>query len=162
MNRYPRNMIGYGANPPDADWPGAAKVAVILPCYNEEGAIAKTVADFRAALPDAEIYVYDNNSKDETAKIAAEHGAIVRHEPRQGKGNVVRSMFRDIDAELSDPCGPDRLEQAGITACCLLDASWRVPALPGEKQQYLVAVHHSLPASENEIAVCVTSTRMSR
>jgi glycosyltransferase involved in cell wall biosynthesis len=76
------------------------KVAVILPCYNEEGAIAKTVADFRAALPDAAVYVYDNNSKDRTAEVAAAAGAIVRREMAQGKGHVVRRMFADIDADV--------------------------------------------------------------
>ena len=74
-------------------------IAVLIPCYNEAVTIAKVVDDFKRELPETVIYVYDNNSKDETAKIAAEHGAIVRHEPRQGKGNVVRSMFRDIDAD---------------------------------------------------------------
>lgn len=75
------------------------KVAVLIPCYNEAVTIGKVVDDFRRVMPDADIYVYDNNSKDETSKIAAEHGAIVRFEGRQGKGNVVRSMFRDIDAD---------------------------------------------------------------
>lgn len=74
-------------------------IAVLIPCYNEAVTIAKVVDDFKRELPEAVIYVYDNNSKDETATIAAEHGAIVRREPRQGKGNVVRSMFRDIDAD---------------------------------------------------------------
>ncbi len=74
-------------------------VAVLIPCYNEAVTIAKVVDDFKRELPEATVYVYDNNSKDGTAKIAAEHGAIVRHEPRQGKGNVVRSMFREIDAD---------------------------------------------------------------
>ena len=73
-------------------------IAVLIPCYNEAVTIAKVVDDFRRELPEAAIYVYDNNSKDDTAKIAAEHGAIVRREPRQGKGNVCRQMFRDIDA----------------------------------------------------------------
>ena len=77
----------------------ASRVAVIIPCYNEAVTIAKVVADFRSALPGAPIYVYDNNSSDETAKLLKESGAIVRHEPRQGKGNVVRQMFRDIDAD---------------------------------------------------------------
>jgi glycosyltransferase involved in cell wall biosynthesis len=76
------------------------KVAVLLPCYNEEGAIAKTVADFRTALPAAEIYVYDNNSTDRTAAVAAEAGAIVRTETMQGKGHVVRRQFADIDADV--------------------------------------------------------------
>lgn len=76
-----------------------ARVAVLIPCYNEEVTIGKVVDDFRRELPEADIYVYDNNSKDRTSEIACEHGAIVRLEPRQGKGNVVRSMFRDIEAD---------------------------------------------------------------
>ena len=76
------------------------RVAVILPCYNEEGAIAKTVSDFRAALPDAEVFVYDNNSTDRTVEVAAAAGAIVRREPGQGKGNVVRRMFADVEADV--------------------------------------------------------------
>lgn len=75
------------------------KIAVLIPCYNEAQTIAKVVADFRAALPEAEIYVYDNNSEDGTDEIARQAGAIVRYEYRQGKGNVIRSMFRDIDAD---------------------------------------------------------------
>lgn len=74
-------------------------IAVLIPCYNESKTIAKVVRDFREALPEADIYVYDNNSKDDTGRIAAEAGAIVRREYRQGKGNVIRSMFRDIDAD---------------------------------------------------------------
>jgi glycosyltransferase involved in cell wall biosynthesis len=76
------------------------RIAVILPCYNEEAAIAKTVHDFAAALPDAKIYVYDNNSKDRTAEVAREAGAIVRNEGRQGKGNVMRRMFADVEADI--------------------------------------------------------------
>jgi glycosyltransferase involved in cell wall biosynthesis len=75
------------------------RIAVLVPCYNEEAAIGQVVRDFRAALPDADIYVYDNNSKDRTAAVAAEAGALVRREPLQGKGNVVRRMFADIDAD---------------------------------------------------------------
>ena len=75
------------------------KIAVLIPCYNEALTIANVIEDFRKQLPDALIYVYDNNSSDETAQIALEHHAIVRYEPRQGKGNVIRSMFRDIDAD---------------------------------------------------------------
>lgn len=75
------------------------KVAVLIPCYNEGLTIAKTVSQMRAALPDAEIYVYDNNSKDDTSARAREAGAIVRTETYQGKGNVVRRMFADIDAD---------------------------------------------------------------
>ncbi|SNS33575.1 Glycosyltransferase involved in cell wall bisynthesis [Sphingomonas laterariae] len=76
------------------------RVAVILPCYNEAAAIAGTVAGFRAALPEAAIYVYDNNSKDGTAEIAAAAGAIVRTERMQGKGHVVRRMFADVEADI--------------------------------------------------------------
>ena len=78
----------------------APKIAVILPCYNEGAAIARTVATFQATLPGADIYVYDNNSRDDTATVAAAAGAIVRREPRQGKGNVVRRMFADIEADI--------------------------------------------------------------
>ncbi len=74
--------------------------AVVIPCYNEEQSIAKVVRDFAATLPEAEIYVYDNNSSDRTAEIAQAHGAIVRHEARQGKGNVVRRMFADVEADI--------------------------------------------------------------
>ncbi len=76
------------------------KTAVLIPCYNEELTIEKVIKDFKRELPEADIYVYDNNSKDKTAQIAEENGAIVKHEYRQGKGNVVRSMFRDIDADI--------------------------------------------------------------
>ncbi len=75
-------------------------IAVLLPCYNEEAAIARTVAGFRAALPDATIYVYDNNSADRTVEEARKAGAIVRTERMQGKGNVVRRMFADVDADV--------------------------------------------------------------
>ena len=75
------------------------KVAVLIPCYNESKTVKKVVEDFRKALPEAAVYVYDNNSTDETARLAREAGAIVRPEPRQGKGNVVRTMFRDIEAD---------------------------------------------------------------
>ena len=75
------------------------KIAVLVPCYNEEQTVGKVVDDFRRELPEADIYVYDNNSSDRTSEIAAEHGAIVVAEPRQGKGNVVRQMLRDIDAD---------------------------------------------------------------
>ena len=74
------------------------KIAVLIPCYNEEKTIAKVVADARAALPDAVVYVYDNNSTDRTAALAKEAGAVVRREYMQGKGNVIRRMFREIEA----------------------------------------------------------------
>ena len=74
-------------------------IAVLIPCYNEAKTIAKVVRDYRAALPEADIYVYDNNSTDHTDDVAREAWAIVRYEYRQGKGNVIRSMFREIDAD---------------------------------------------------------------
>jgi len=74
-------------------------IAALVPCYNESQTIAKVVDDFHTYLPEAVVYVYDNNSSDDTAAIARDHGAVVRHEPRQGKGNVVRQMLRDIDAD---------------------------------------------------------------
>ena len=75
------------------------KMAVLIPCYNESKTIEKVVNDYRKALPEAVIYVYDNNSTDNTAEIAEKAGAVVRHEYQQGKGNVIRRMFREIDAE---------------------------------------------------------------
>ena len=74
------------------------QIAVLIPCYNEAKTIKKVINDAKAALPEAVIYVYDNNSTDDTAKIAEEEGAVVRHEYVQGKGNVIRRMFREIDA----------------------------------------------------------------
>jgi glycosyltransferase involved in cell wall biosynthesis len=76
------------------------RMALLVPCYNEEVAIAKVIADFRSALPEARIYVYDNNSTDRTVETARAAGAFVRREPHQGKGNVVRRMFTDIDADI--------------------------------------------------------------
>ena len=75
------------------------KIAVLIPCYNESKTVEKVVSDFRRVLPDATVYVYDNNSTDGTAELAAGAGAVVRHEYQQGKGNVMRRMFREIDAE---------------------------------------------------------------
>ena len=80
--------------------PAAPRIAVLVPCYNEEVAIPRVVAAFRAALPDATIYVYDNNSKDRTAAAARAAGAVVRNEQLQGKGHVVRRMFADIEADV--------------------------------------------------------------
>ena len=79
---------------------GRYTIAVLVPCYNEEVAVAKVVADFKAVLPNADIYVYDNNSSDRTVEVAAGAGALVRREPQQGKGNVVRRMFADVKADL--------------------------------------------------------------
>src|ERR1051326_3130587 len=80
--------------------PAQPRIAVLVPCFNEEAAVATVVADFRQALPAAEIYVYDNNSSDRTRAVALEAGAEVRSERRQGKGHVVRRMFADIEADI--------------------------------------------------------------
>ena len=80
--------------------PSSMRVAVLVPCFNEEAAVAAVVADFRKALPAAKIYVYDNNSSDRTVAVAREAGAEVRSERRQGKGHVVRRMFADVDADI--------------------------------------------------------------
>ncbi|MCA1850382.1 MAG: glycosyltransferase family 2 protein, partial [Acidobacteria bacterium] len=80
--------------------PLRAAVAILIPCYNEELTIAEVVNQFRARLPDADIYVFDNNSSDRTVEKAREAGAIICHEKRQGKGYVVQSMFRQIDADI--------------------------------------------------------------
>ena len=75
------------------------KIAVLIPCYNESKTIEKVIKDYQKVLPKADIYVYDNNSKDKTDEIAKKAGAIVRYEYRQGKGNVIRTMFREIKAD---------------------------------------------------------------
>ncbi|QPI73722.1 glycosyltransferase family 2 protein [Sphingobium sp. Cam5-1] len=92
MKEFPAVASGQGAAGP--------RIAVILPCYNEAGAIAKTVQDFRRALPTADIYVFDNNSSDGSAELAVGAGAIVRRVTQQGKGHVVRRMFADVDADI--------------------------------------------------------------
>jgi glycosyltransferase involved in cell wall biosynthesis len=89
------------------------RIAVLLPCYNEEAAIGATVERFRTALPSATIYVYDNNSRDRTREIAAAAGAIVRSERQQGKGNVVRRMFADVDADVYVMADGDLTYDAG-------------------------------------------------
>ena len=80
--------------------PSSLKIAVLVPCHNEDGAIGAVVGGFRAALPGATVYVYDNNSTDRTAEVARSAGAIVRHEPQKGKGHVVRRMFADVEADI--------------------------------------------------------------
>src|ERR1700745_3974164 len=80
--------------------PSSPRIAVLIPCFNEEAAVATVVNDFRQALPSATIYVYDNNSRDRTVEVARAAGAEVRSERRQGKGNVVRRMFADVDADI--------------------------------------------------------------
>jgi glycosyltransferase involved in cell wall biosynthesis len=93
-------MLQADANVDAAGIAGRSKVAVLVPCYNEEAAIGKVVTDFRAALPEAAIYVYDNNSTDGTVEAASKAGAVVRREQHQGKGRVVRRMFTDVDADI--------------------------------------------------------------
>src|SRR5712675_1745542 len=80
--------------------PSSIRIAVLVPCFNEQAAVATVVADFRKALPTADIYVYDNNSGDRTVEVARAAGAVVCSERRQGKGHVVRRMFADIDADI--------------------------------------------------------------
>lgn len=101
-------------------------VAVLIPCYNEAITIAKVIEDYKKALPGSTVYVYDNNSSDGTAEIAKKHGAVVKHEPRQGKGNVCRQMFRDIEADcylMVD--GDDTYDETKAEEMCL-------PILNGE------------------------------
>ncbi|MEQ9639403.1 MAG: glycosyltransferase family 2 protein [Alphaproteobacteria bacterium] len=80
--------------------PGQHRIAILVPCYNEEAAIGQVIGDFRAALPEATVYVYDNNSTDDTVAVARAAGAVVRHELNRGKGNVVRRMFADVEADI--------------------------------------------------------------
>lgn len=110
------------------------RIAVLIPCYNEALTIAKVVRDYRQALPEATIYVYDNNSSDETARLAREAGAVVRPEPRQGKGNVVRTMFRDIDADcylMVD--GDDTYPAAQAAALCAPVLEGRADMVIGDR-----------------------------
>lgn len=85
---------------PDIPATDRVQIAVVIPCYNEAESVARVVRDFRSALPDARVYVYDNGSTDETAVLAREAGAVVRSEPRRGKGHVVRRMFADVEADI--------------------------------------------------------------
>lgn len=105
----PRQFAPLDARPRDG-------VAVLIPCFNEAAAIGKVIADFRAALPEATVYVYDNNSGDETAALARAAGAVVRREPRQGKGHVIRRMFADIEAEAYVLVDGDDTYDAGAAA----------------------------------------------
>jgi glycosyltransferase involved in cell wall biosynthesis len=91
---------GIAARADDSRPRGGHRVAVLVPCFNEETSVAKVVADFRAVLPEATVYVYDNNSTDRTGEVARAAGAVVRRETHQGKGNVVRRMFADVEAEI--------------------------------------------------------------
>ena len=110
------------------------KIAVLIPCYNESKTIEKVVKDYKKALPEADIYVYDNNSKDHTDEIAKKAGAIVKYEYRQGKGNVIRSMFRDID----DDCylmidGDDTYPAENAREMCDLVLNGRADMVIGDR-----------------------------
>ena len=102
--------------------PTSLSIAVLIPCYNEELAVAEVIAGFRASLPDATMLVYDNNSSDHTRQIAGRAGAVVRNESLQGKGHVVRRMFADVEADIyvlvdgDDTYDPARRSRHGATA----------------------------------------------
>src|SRR5688572_2072593 len=120
----------------------ALRVAVLLPCYNEEAAIAQTVAGFRAALPGATVYVYDNNSSDETREVAAGAGAIVRSERMQGKGHVVRRMFADVEADIYVMADGDATYDASA-------APAMIARLLDERLDMMVGARQSEVASES-------------
>ena len=138
---------GGGDRAGDVTGPGrprhaAPRIAVLIPCHDEAAAIAKVVADFRAALPDATIYVYDNNSRDGTAAAARAAGAVVRRETLQGKGQVVRRMFGDIDAEvfvLVD--GDDTYEAAAAPAMVRLLIEDRLDMVNGARVSHSAAAY---------------------
>jgi hypothetical protein len=108
--KFPSNTHGRSTSPTQT------RIAILLPCYNEESGIYKVATDFRRALPNATVYVYDNNSSDNTVQLAQEAGAIVRFEPRQGKGHVVRRMFADIEADIFVMCDADDTYDASCAA----------------------------------------------
>jgi len=118
------SLVDLHRNPVSRPMHPALNTAVLIPCYNEEAAVGEVVRSFRRALPDARIYVYDNNSRDSTIEVARTAGAIVRSEPLQGKGNVVRRMFADIDADVYVLVDGDDTYEAGMAPAmirCLLD-----------------------------------------
>lgn len=125
-----------------ATTPTAPRIAVLIPCYNEEVAIPKVIADFRAQLPGAVIYVYDNNSRDQTAAAARAAGAVVRGEILQGKGNVVRRMFADIEADifvLVD--GDDTYDAASAPAMVKTLIDNQLDMVLGARQETAVAAY---------------------
>ncbi|MGQ0558883.1 MAG: glycosyltransferase family 2 protein [Sphingosinicella sp.] len=132
MNKSEPRMMADRTLPARAE----PRIAVLLPCYNEEAAIAQTIAGFRAALPAAEIYVYDNNSSDRTREIAIAAGAIVRTERMQGKGHVVRRMFADIEADIYLMADGDATYDAGAAPAL-------VAMLQGEQLDMVVAARQS-------------------
>lgn len=139
----------------------SAKIAILIPCYNEELTVAKVIEDFRRTLPSSEIYVYDNNSMDRTAEIARAAGAIVRKEEVQGKGSVVRRMFADVDADvyvLVDGDATYDAQDAPLFVSKLL--SENLDMVNGQR------IAHAAPAScEQSLAIgskiCCPATRLS-
>ena len=134
------------------------KTAVLIPCYNEAMTIEKVVADFRRELPDATIYVYDNNSTDSTAEIARRAGAIVKREYRQGKGNVVRSMLRDIDADcylMVD--GDDTYPAESAREMCRLVEDGADMVI-GDRLSSTYFTENSVPSTTRETASCASSS----
>ncbi len=134
------------------------RLAVLVPCYNEEATVSKVVRDFRAALPTAEIYVYDNNSKDGTTTRAKEAGAVVRAEHRQGKGNVVRRMFADIEADvyiLVDGDDTYDAEQAPAMVALLIDEGLDI--VSGKRQATGAAAYRRGHVLGNKLLTGLTS-----
>lgn len=122
------------------------KIAVLIPCYNESKTISKVVSEYKSALPEADIYVYDNNSNDETDKIAMKAGAIVRYEHRQGKGNVIRTMFREIDADcylMID--GDDTYPPENAVEMCRLVLEEKVDMVIGDRLSSTYFVENKRP-----------------
>lgn len=121
------------------------EIAILIPCYNEALTIGKVIDDFAKNLPGAKIYVYDNNSSDDTKTIAKKHGAIVRSEARQGKGNVVRSMFREIDADVyviadgddtNDPFGNKKYNTVNVREMVMAVTEDKVDMVVGRRNEY--------------------------
>lgn len=122
------------------------KIAVLIPCYNESKTISKVVSEYKSALPESDIYVYDNNSNDETDKIAMKAGAIVRYEHRQGKGNVIRTMFREIDADcylMID--GDDTYPPENAAEMCRLVLEEKVDMVIGDRLSSTYFVENKRP-----------------
>ena len=117
------------------------RIAVLLPCFNEEAAIAQTVGDFVAALPTATIYVYDNNSSDRTAEVAAAAGAVVRQERMQGKGRVVRRMFADVEADIYIMADGDATYEAAAAP----SAWWWARAGPRSRPPIVAVTGSAMP-----------------
>ena len=133
---------------------------MLLPCFNEEAAIAQTVAGFRAALPSATIYVYDNNSADRTMEIAAAAGAVVRRERQQGKGHVVRRMFADIDADIYIMADGDlTYDPAAAPAMVALALAEQLDMVVGTRQHAEKDAYRLLQAYAKSRVASVAGTR---